>query len=59
MDLNQLINIIKKKISDSINVESIIVEDKTFYTKSTILLEKINFILELRLNLKNLDIKKK
>ena len=59
MDINQLINIIKKKISDSINVESIIVEDKTFYTKSTILLEKINFILELRLNLKNLDIKKK
>ena len=30
MDLNQLINIIKKKISEPINVESIRVEDKTF-----------------------------
>ena len=33
MDLNQLINIIKKKISDSINVDSIRVEDKTFLHK--------------------------
>ena len=33
MDLNQLINIIKKKISDTINVDSIRVEDKTFLHK--------------------------
>ncbi len=33
MDLNQLINTIKKKISESINVDSVIVEDKTFLHK--------------------------
>ena len=34
MDINQLTEIVKKKISDKINVQNIIVEDKTFLHKN-------------------------
>ena len=33
MDINQLIEIVKKKISENIKVENIIIEDKTFLHK--------------------------
>ncbi len=33
MDINQLVKIVKKKITDNINVDNIIVEDKTFLHK--------------------------
>ena len=33
MDINQLSEIVKKKISDKINIQSIIIEDKTFLHK--------------------------
>ena len=34
MDINQLVKIVKKKITDNINVDNIIVEDKTFLHKT-------------------------
>ena len=34
MDINQLSEIVKKKISEKINVQKIIVEDKTFLHKN-------------------------
>ena len=33
MDINQLIEIVKKKISENIKVENIVIEDKTFLHK--------------------------
>ena len=33
MDINELLEIVKKKIASSINIESILVEDKTFLHK--------------------------
>ena len=34
MDINQLIAIIKKKLEEKINIESIIIEDKSFLHKN-------------------------
>ena len=33
MDINELLEIVKKKIASSINIESILIEDKTFLHK--------------------------
>ena len=34
MDINELIAIIKKKLSDQINIQSIVIEDKSFLHKN-------------------------
>ena len=34
MDINELIAIVKKKLQDQINIESIIIEDKSFLHKN-------------------------
>ena len=36
MDINELIAIVKKKLQDKINIESIIIEDKSFLHKNHI-----------------------
>ena len=60
MDINQLSEIVKKKISDKINVQSIIVEDKTFLHKNHKSSEKNKFHLKIKiksneLNTNNVD----
>ena len=60
MDINQLSEIVKKKISDKINVENIIVEDKTFLHKNHKSSEKNKFHLKItiksnELNTNNVD----
>ena len=47
MDINQLSEIVKKKISDKTNVESVIVEDKTFLHKNHKSSEKNKFHLKI------------
>ena len=47
MDINQLVDIVKKKISKNINVQSIIVEDKTFLHKNHKTHDKKKFHLKL------------
>tara|TARA_B100000029_G_scaffold116850_1_gene109883 strand:+ start:2670 stop:2930 length:261 start_codon:yes stop_codon:yes gene_type:complete len=59
MDINQLINIIKKKISDSINIESIIVEDKTFLHKKHDSFRKDKFHIRIKIESEELRYKKK
>ena len=60
MDINQLTEIVKKKISEKINVENIIVEDKTFLHKNHKSSEKNKFHLKItiksnELNTNNVD----
>ena len=60
MDINQLTEIVKKKISDKINVQNIIVEDKTFLHKNHKSSEKNKFHLKItiksnELNTNNVD----
>ena len=60
MDINQLTEIVKKKISDKINVQNIIVEDKTFLHKNNKSSEKNKFHLKItiksnELNTNNVD----
>ena len=47
MDINQLIEIVKKKINEKINCEEISVEDKTFLHKSHAQFEKNKFHIKL------------
>ena len=42
MDINQLSEIVKKKIKKEIDVENIIIKDKTYLHLKIILLSKIN-----------------
>ena len=55
MDINQLVDIVKKKISKNINVQSIIVEDKTFLHKKHKSFEKNKF--HLKILIKSNDLK--
>ena len=60
MDINQLSEIVKKKISDKTNVQSVIVEDKTFLHKNHKSSEKNKFHLKItiksnELNTNNVD----
>ena len=55
MDINQLVDIVKKKISENINVQSIIVEDKTYLHKKHKSFEKNKF--HLKILIKSNDLK--
>ena len=56
MDINQLAEIVKKKISNKINVQNIIVEDKTFLHKNHKFSEKNKFHLKITIKSKELNI---
>ena len=55
MDINQLVDIVKKKISENINVQSIIVEDKTYLHKKHKSFEKNKFHLKILIKSKDLN----
>ena len=57
MDINQLINTVKKKISNSIITESITVEDKTFLHKKHDSFRKDKF--HIKITIKSEELKKK
>ena len=56
MDINQLSEIVKKKISDKTNVQSVIVEDKTFLHKNHKSSEKNKFHLKITIKSNELNI---
>ena len=56
MDINQLIAIVKKKLQDQINIESINIEDKSFLHKNHAGNQKDKF--HLKINLKSNELKK-
>ena len=56
MDINQLSEIVKKKISDKVNVQNIIVEDKTFLHKNHKFSEKNKFHLKITIKSNTLNI---
>jgi BolA family transcriptional regulator, general stress-responsive regulator len=56
MDINELIAIIKKKLKDQINIESINIEDKSFLHKNHEGNKDGKY--HLKLNLKSIDLKK-
>ena len=58
MDINQLSEIVKKKISEKINVQNIIVEDKTFLHKNHKYSEKNKFHLKITIKSNELNINK-
>ena len=58
MDINQLSEIVKKKISEKINVQKIIVEDKTFLHKNHKYSEKNKFHLKITIKSNELNINK-
>jgi len=58
MDINQLSEIVKKKISEKINVQNIIVEDKTFLHKNHKSSEKNKFHLKITIKSNELNINK-
>ena len=55
MDINQLSEIVKKKISEKINVQKIIVEDKTYLHKKHKSFEKNKFHLKILIKSKDLN----
>ena len=55
MDINQLSEIVKKKISDKTNVQSVIVEDKTFLHKNHKSSEKNKFHLKITIKSNELN----
>ena len=58
MDINDLIAIVKKKLQDKINIESIIIEDKSFLHKNHIGNQEGKFHLKISLissELKNMS----
>ena len=54
MDINELIAIIKKKLENNINIESIKIEDKTFLHKNHLGNEKGKYHLKLTVTSKEL-----
>ena len=56
MDINELIAIIKKKVQDQINIESINIEDKSFLHKNHIGNKDGKF--HLKITLKSIELKK-
>jgi len=59
MDINQLIEIVKKKISEKINVENITVKDKTFLHKNHKGFKKNQYHIEVIIKSKQLNNKNK
>ena len=58
MDINELIAIVKKKLTDQIDIESIVIEDKSFIHKNHVGNQENKFHLKISLNsdeLKNLS----
>tara|TARA_Y100001958_G_C20912318_1_gene329969 strand:+ start:21 stop:281 length:261 start_codon:yes stop_codon:yes gene_type:complete len=55
MDINQLISIVKKKLSDQIQIENIIIEDKSFLHKNHKNNEKGKFHLKISIKSKELS----
>ena len=58
MDINELIAIVKKKLQNNIDIENIVIEDKSFLHKGHINNQKGKFHLKIRLRsneLKNLN----
>ena len=58
MEINHLIDLIKKKITENIEVENIIIEDKSFYIKNTKILVK-KYHLKLSISSKVLKLESK
>ena len=56
MDITELITIVKKKLNDKINIESINIEDKSFLHKNHAENQKGKF--HLKINLKSIELKK-
>tara|TARA_B110000003_G_C16370890_1_gene426501 strand:+ start:38 stop:298 length:261 start_codon:yes stop_codon:yes gene_type:complete len=56
MDITELIAIVKKKLNDQINIESINIEDKSFLHKNHAENQKGKF--HLKINLKSIELKK-
>ena len=56
MDITELITIVKKKLNDQINIESINIEDKSFLHKNHAENQKSKF--HLKINLKSIELKK-
>ena len=54
MDINELLEIVKKKIASSINIESILVEDKTFLHKKHLGHQIGKFHIKITINSKDL-----
>ena len=54
MDINELIAIIKKKLSDQINIQNIEIEDKSFLHKNHVGNSKDKFHLKLIISSKKL-----
>ena len=59
MDINQLIEIVKKKIVTEINPETIIIEDKTFLHKKHTGHDQSKYHLKITIKSKNLENKNK
>jgi BolA protein len=55
MDINELIAIVKKKLQDQINIESINIEDKSFLHKNHAGNQEGKF--HLKINLKSIELK--
>ena len=55
MDINELIAIVKKKLQDQINIESIDVEDKSFLHKNHAGNQEGKF--HLKINMKSIELK--
>ena len=58
MDIKQLIEIVKKKIETEINLEKILVEDKTFLHKNHVGHSPDKYHLKITIKSKNLEKKK-
>ena len=56
MDINELIAIVKKKLQDQINIESINIEDKSFLHKNHAGNQEGKF--HIKINLKSIELKK-
>ena len=56
MDINELIAIVKKKLTDQINIESIKIEDKSFLHKNHTGNQQSRYHLKIILNSKELKI---
>ena len=59
MDINQLITIVKKKLNNNIEIENIIIEDKSFLHKNHKNNEKGKFHLKITIYSNELNKKKK
>ena len=59
MDIKQLIEIVKKKIETDINLEKILVEDKTFLHKNHVGYRSDKYHLKITIKSKNLEKKNK